>query len=329
MSRSPDRLQTSQASQAGPATGSTPGSAKGAFAIETHGLSKHFGKLIAVDGLSISVPAGTIAGFIGPNGAGKTTTLRLLLGLVRPSAGGATILGHPLAESDRYLPRVGALIEAPAFYPSLSGRTNLEVLARLGGASSSRVDELLELVDLSKRARDRVGSYSLGMKQRLGIAMALLPDPDLLILDEPANGLDPLGIVQVRDLLRRLRDQGKTILLSSHLLGELERVTDWLVMINQGKLLFSGPARDLLAQRAELVVEAEQAVQLELVERLASGAGYTVTREDRTLRIVSPASYANTLNQQIRDAGATGVTIRTREASLESLFLALLKGEHA
>ena len=329
MSRSPDPLQASQASQAGPATSSTPGNAKGAFAIETLGLRKNFGKLTAVDGLTISVPAGIIAGFIGPNGAGKTTTLRLLLGLVRPSAGSATILGHPLAESDKYLPHVGALIEAPAFYPSLSGRTNLEVLARLGGVASSRVDELLDLVDLSKRARDRVGSYSLGMKQRLGIAMALLPDPDLLILDEPANGLDPLGIVQVRDLLRRLRDQGKTILLSSHLLGELERVTDWLVMINQGTLLFSGPARDLLAQRAELVVEAEATAQLELVERLASGAGYTVTREDRTLRIISPASYANTLNQQIRDAGATGVTIQSREASLESLFLALLKGEHA
>jgi ABC-2 type transport system ATP-binding protein len=191
------------------------------------------------------------------------------------------------------------------------------------------VDELLDLVDLSKRARDRVGTYSLGMKQRLGVAMALLPDPDLLILDEPANGLDPLGIIQVRDLLRHLRDQGKTILLSSHLLGELEQVTDWLVMINEGQGLFSGPARDLLAQRAELVVEAEQPGQLELVERLASGAGYTVTREDRTLRIICPASYADTLNQQIREAGAIGVTIQTRPASLESLFLALLKGEHA
>jgi len=299
------------------------------FAIETHGLSKRFGKLTAVDGLSISIPAGTIAGFIGPNGAGKTTTLRLLLGLVRPSAGGATILGHPLAEPDKYLPRVGALIEAPAFYPSLSGRTNLEVLARLGGDSNSRVDELLDLVDLSKRARDRVSSDSLGMKQRLGVAMALLPDPDLLILDEPANGLDPLGMIQVRDLLRHLRDQGKTILLSSHLLGELEQVMDWLVMINEGKALLSGPARDLLAQHAELVVEADQAAQLELVERLARAAGYTVTRVDRTLRIVSPASFANTLNQQIKEAGATGVTIRTREASLEALFLDLLKGEHA
>src|SRR5579859_6393889 len=243
MSLSPDRLP---ASQAAPGTSSAPDSASGGFAIETHGLSKHFGKLIAVDELTISVPVGTIAGFIGPNGAGKTTTIRLLLGLLRPDAGSATILGHPLTNALGYLPLVGALIEAPASYPSLSARTNLEVLAHLGGYPISRVSELLGLVELSDRAQDRVGTYSLGMKQRLGVAMALLPDPDLLILDEPANGLDPLGIIQVRDLLRHLADQGKTILLSSHLLGELEQVTDWLIMLHQGKALFCGPARDLL-----------------------------------------------------------------------------------
>src|SRR5258706_10461516 len=167
MSRSPDRLQ---ASQARPSTGSAPGSAKVSWAIETHGLSKHFGQRTAVDGLTISVPAGTIAGFIGPNGAGKTTTIRLLLGLVRPDAGSATILGQPLTNLLGYLPRVGALIEAPAFYPSLSAQTNLEVLARLGSYPSSCVREVLDLVELSDRARDRVGSYSLGMKQRLGVS---------------------------------------------------------------------------------------------------------------------------------------------------------------
>jgi ABC-2 type transport system ATP-binding protein len=292
-------------------------------------LSKHFGQHKAVDGLTIRIPAAKITGFVGPNGAGKTTTIRLLLGLVRPSAGSATILGHPLTEPARYLPRVGALVEAPAFYPSLSGQTNLDVLARLGGYPRARVSELLDLVELSDRAHDRVGTYSLGMKQRLGVAMALLPDPDLLILDEPANGLDPLGIIGIRDLLRRLRDQGKTIVLSSHLLGELEQVADWLVMLNQGKALFSGPARDLLDRRAELVVEAEDAVQLDLVERLASEAGYTVTREDRTVRTACPASFAETLNRRAREAGATGVTIRTREASLEQIFLDLIKGDRA
>ncbi|HLG61394.1 MAG TPA: ATP-binding cassette domain-containing protein [Ktedonosporobacter sp.] len=245
MSLSPDRLP---APHLAPASGSAAGSASGAFAIETHGLSKHFGKLTAVDGLTISVPAGTIAGFIGPNGAGKTTTIRLLLGLVRPDAGSATILGQPLTNLPGYLPRVGALIEAPAFYPSLSGRANLEVLARLGGYPGARVREVLDLMGLSDRARDRVGSYSSGMKQRLGVAMALLPDPDLLILDEPANGLDPLGIIATRDLLRRLHEQGKTIFLSSHLLGELEQVADWLVMLHQGKALYNGPARAFLDQ---------------------------------------------------------------------------------
>ena len=319
----------SQASQTTLGTGCAPGSARGAWAIETQGLSKHFGQHKAVDGLTIRIPAASITGFVGPNGAGKTTTIRLLLGLVRPSAGSATILGHPLTEPARYLPRVGALVEAPAFYPSLSGQTNLDVLARLGGYPRARVSELLDLVELSDRAHDRVGTYSLGMKQRLGVAIALLPDPDLLMLDEPANGLDPLGIIGIRDLLRRLRDQGKTIVLSSHLLGELEQVADWLVMLNQGKALFSGPARDLLDRRAELVVEAEDTVQLDLVERLASEAGYTVTREDRTVRIACPASFAETLNRQAKEAGATGVTIRTREASLEQIFLDLMKGDRA
>lgn len=231
------------------ATNDAPGNT---LAIETHGLSKRFGQRKAVDGLTISIPAAIIAGFIGPNGAGKTTTIRMLLGLMRPSEGNATILGKPLTDPRAYLPRVGALIEAPAFYPSLSGRTNLEVLARLGGYPRSRVGQVLDMVELSNRAKDLVGKYSQGMKQRLGVAMALLPDPELLILDEPANGLDPLGIIQIRDLLRRLREQGKTIFLSSHLLGELEQVTDWLVMLDQGKTLFSGPASELLAKEASL-----------------------------------------------------------------------------
>jgi len=296
-------------------------------AIETHGLTKHFGRQTAVDDLSISIPAGSIAGFIGPNGAGKTTTLRLLLGLVRPNAGSATVLGCPFTGPDRYLPRVGALIEAPAFYPSLSGRTNLEVLALLGGHRGSRVTEMLETVDLSDRAGDRVGTYSLGMKQRLGVAMALLPDPELLVLDEPANGLDPLGIIAIRELLRRLRDQGKTILLSSHLLGELEHVADWLVMLHKGKALFCGSARVLLAQRVQLVVEPADTAQRELVTRVAKQAGYAVTQEAQTLRITCPTAFVDTLKRLTREAGSVDLTIRVQEASLEQLFLALVKGE--
>lgn len=320
MTPSSDTSQTESAASAAP---------DGTMAIETHGLSKYFGKRKAVDDLTISIPAGSIAGFVGPNGAGKTTTIRLLLGLVRPSAGSATILGKPLAEPRSYLSRVGALVETPAFYPSLSGQTNLEVLTRLGGYPRSRVNELLDMVELSDRARDRVGSYSMGMKQRLGVAMALLPDPDLLILDEPANGLDPLGIIQMRDLLRRLREQGKTIFLSSHLLGELEQVTDWLVILNQGKALFSGPAHELLDSRSELVVEAEEAAQLDLVAGIATGDGYTVTREERVLRIACPASFAEELSRRAGEAGATHIVIHVREASLEERFLSMLKGEHA
>ena len=319
MTPSPDTSQPEQAADDAPG---------GTLAIVTHGLSKHFGQRKAVDDLTISIPSGTIAGFIGPNGAGKTTTIRLLLGLVRPSAGSATILGQPLTHPERYLPRVGALIEAPAFYPSLSGRTNLEVLAHLGGHPRSRVSQVLEMVDLSGRAKDPAGKYSQGMKQRLGVAMALLPDPDLLILDEPANGLDPLGIIQMRDLLRHLREQGKTIFISSHLLGELEQVTDWLVMLNQGRTLFSGPARDLLDSRSELVVEAKEAAQLDLVARIAREAGYTITREASSLRIVCPTSFAEELNQRAREAGATRIAIRAKEASLEERFLAMLKGDH-
>jgi len=319
MTSSPDPSQTELAADNVPSR--TP-------AIETHGLSKHFGQRKAVDGLTMSIPAGTIAGFVGPNGAGKTTTIRLLLGLVRPSAGSATILGQLLTHPERFLPCVGALIEAPTFYPSLSGRTNLEVLAHLGDYPRSRVSQVLELVELSDRAKDPVRTYSQGMKQRLGVAMALLPDPDLLILDEPANGLDPLGIIQMRDLLRRLREQSKTVFLSSHLLGELEQVTDWLVMLHQGKALFSGPARDLLDRRSELVVEAEEATQLDLVARIAREAGYTVTPDNSSLRIACPLDFSSELNRRAREAGATHIVIRTKEASLEERFLALLKGEH-
>lgn len=233
----------------------TDSSNSGQSAIETRGLSKYFGKRTAVDGLSIRIPAGSIAGFVGPNGAGKTTTIRMLLGLIRPTAGTATILGQPVTQPARYLPRVGALVEAPAIYPGLSGRTNLEVLARLGGYPHTRVDQMLDLVELSDRGSDAAGTYSQGMKQRLGVAMALLPNPDLLILDEPANGLDPLGIIQMRELLRRLREQGKTIFLSSHLLGELEQVADWLVVLHEGRALFGGPARELLDRRKEASLE--------------------------------------------------------------------------
>ncbi len=300
----------------------------GPLAIETHGLSKHFGQRKAVDALTIGVPGGVIAGFIGPNGAGKTTTIRMLLGLMRPTAGSASVLGKGISHPRAYLARVGALTEAPAFYPSLSGRKNLEVLAHLGGHPLSRVGQMLDIVELSDRANDSVRKYSLGMKQRLGVAMALLPDPELLILDEPANGLDPLGIIQMRDLLRSLRDQGKTIFVSSHLLGELEQVSDWIVMLNQGRAVFSGPAHELVARRGELIVEASEASQLDLVAGIATAAGYAVTREDGSLRIACPVGFAEELNRRLIEAGTTGVEIRRSQATLEESFLAMVKGDN-
>jgi ABC-2 type transport system ATP-binding protein len=308
-----------------PIGGATPPSADAAIA--TRGLTKHFGRRKAVEGLTVSVPRGTICGFVGPNGSGKSTTIRMLLGLLRPTAGSATVLGEGISRPSAYLPRVGAVTETPTAYPSLSARKNLEVLAQLGGHPSSRIDRVLEIVGLEGRAKDPVGGYSLGMRQRLGLAMALLPDPELLILDEPTNGLDPLGIIELREQLRGMRDQGTTLFISSHLLGELERVSDWLVMIREGRAVFNGAARDLVARGSDVTVEAPEAAQLELVARIATAAGYRVTRADQALRIACPAGWAAELERRAADAGARGVVVRAREASLEESFLAVLRGE--
>ncbi|MBA2569872.1 MAG: ATP-binding cassette domain-containing protein, partial [Chloroflexi bacterium] len=187
------------------------------MAVMTRGLIKRYGSRVALAGLDLNVPRGTVYGFLGPNGSGKTTTLRLLVGLMRPNAGTIELLGEPYQWRDRRrIFRVGALIETPAFYPYLSGRENLRVFAAVGAPTpASRIGEVLEYVGLSERARDKVKTYSLGMKQRLGIAAALLSDPELLLLDEPANGLDPAGIVAMRETLRYLTSQGKTVLISS------------------------------------------------------------------------------------------------------------------
>src|SRR5260221_6086605 len=210
------------------------------LAIRTEHLTKRYGTRAAVDGVSLEVPTGVIAGFVGPNGAGKTTTIRMLLALARPTAGRIEVLGIPSSRPEDYLPRVGALIEGPAFYPGLSARRNLEVLAALGGIDRRRVDPLLAQVGLQSRESDAVKTYSHGMRQRLGIAAALLPEPAVLILDESTNGLDPAGIQEIRQLLRGLREQSITILMSSHLLAEVEQIADWLILLNQGKAVYQG-----------------------------------------------------------------------------------------
>jgi ABC-2 type transport system ATP-binding protein len=218
-------------------------------ALEIRGLRKSYGSRRALDGLDLTVPSGVVYGFLGPNGAGKTTTMRLLTGLLHPDGGTIEMLGRPFSRSDRRrLFDVGALVESPSFYPYLSGRENLRALAAAGAPTARRrIEEVLEIVGLRDRASDKVSRYSLGMKQRLGIAGALLGDPKLLLLDEPANGLDPAGIVAMRETLRHLAAIGKTVFVSSHLLAEVQQLADVVGIIAAGRLVREGTMKDLLA----------------------------------------------------------------------------------
>jgi len=221
--------------------------------IEVRDLTKRFGSFTAVDSLSFTVEPGRITGFLGPNGAGKTTTLRMLLGLVRPSSGTATIGGLPYSEIATPLRVVGSALEATNFHPGRSGRNHLRVLADTAGVDSSRVDEMLEMVGIPAAARQRAGGYSMGMRQRLGLAAALLGDPQVLLLDEPANGLDPEGIRWLRTLLRHLSSQGKTILISSHMLSEVEQTVDDVIIIANGKFIQQGSVADLHGEKRAIV----------------------------------------------------------------------------
>jgi ABC-2 type transport system ATP-binding protein len=218
--------------------------------IKVSGLSKRFGETLAVEALSFSVAAGRVVGFLGPNGAGKTTTMRALLGLVRPTAGSATIEGRGYAELDHPAQTVGALLDGDDVHPGRSGRNHLRVLARAAGVAPTRVDELLELVELTGAADRRAGGYSMGMRQRLGLAAALLGDPRVLVLDEPANGLDPQGIRWLRDFLRSLAGEGRAILVSSHVLAEIAQTADEVVVINHGRSVLQAPLAELMAQRS-------------------------------------------------------------------------------
>ena len=219
--------------------------------VSIRGLTKHFGKVQAVTDLSFEVPSGRVTGFLGPNGAGKTTTLRMALGLIRPTSGEALIGGRHYA--DLYRPRqvVGALLEATGFHPGRRGRDHLRVLAQAAGVPAKRVEEVLDLVELTDSADRRVGGYSLGMRQRLGLASALLGDPRVLILDEPANGLDPAGISWLRGLLRELAAQGRAVVISSHVLSEVEQTADAIVIIHEGRLRYSGPLDGLDGESLE------------------------------------------------------------------------------
>jgi ABC-2 type transport system ATP-binding protein len=249
----------------------------------------------------------------------------MLLGLIRPSAGSGTVLGHPLGHARAYLPRVGALIEGPTFYPALSGRENLTVLARLGGLEKKRVDAVLERVGLSGRGLDPFRTYSLGMRQRLGIAAALLPSPELLVLDEPTNGLDPHGIAEIRAMLRSFADDGMTVFVSSHLLAEIQQICEHLVVIESGRLLFQGGVDELLAARApELIVRTENPGDARYLLALVKGTGRRARilghYESTTLEVVADGSWAADLNRLAMANGITLVHLAERRSTLEEAF---------
>lgn len=293
-------------------------------AIEIDGLSKHFGEFTAVDNLTVEVESGGVVGFLGPNGAGKSTTIRMLLSLIAPTEGTARVLGHSITDPTSYMHRVGALIESPAFYPKLSGLDNLRTLAVLMGAPRSRIDHVLELVGLDERGGDKVGAYSLGMKQRLAIAAALLRDPDLIILDEPTNGLDPAGIVEVRELLIRLGREGKTIFVSSHLLAEIQAACDRLVVIKRGALVFDGPMNQLLeTSRDSLVVVPDQSADTARLAAILDDAGMHFTANGAGLHAAGASDRSAEVNRLAFDHGITLRELRAEVEDLEDVFLRL------
>jgi ABC-2 type transport system ATP-binding protein len=288
------------------------------------GLTKAYGSRLAVDGIDLAIPRGALSGFVGPNGAGKTTSIRMLLGLVRPTTGTGWVLGRALHEPSEYLPRVGALVESPAFYPTLSGRENLRVLSTLGDIPESRIDPLLEEVGLDGRGRDQFRTYSLGMKQRLGIASALLPDPDLLILDEPTNGLDPAGIAEIRSLLQSIATRGRTILVSSHLLAEVEQMCTHLVVIRSGRLVFQGEVSDLLgAQNIRVTARPEDPRDLVPLGTLAEQLGKSAAIINGTISVTAAEDFPARFNQTAMIQGITLVHLSVDRPRLEDAFLAL------
>jgi len=293
-------------------------------AVATNLLTRRFGRLTAVDALTLDLPASGVIGVVGPNGSGKSTTLRMLLGLIRPTSGTATVLGASISDPAAYLDRVGALIESPAFVPALSAHRNLLSLARLRRLPEERIDEVLEVVGLTGRSSEPVKNFSLGMKQRLGIAAALLPDPQLLLLDEPTNGLDPAGIVEIRGLLRRLGDEGRTVLVSSHLLAEIEAACDHIVIIRFGELLFSGPIAELMGRtRPHIDVRPEHSAELDALAGVLRAAGWTVVDIDEGLRIDAAAGAAADVNRCAAQHGITLSSLVPAQESLEDIFLTM------
>ena len=292
--------------------------------IEVRNLTKRFGSFTAVDNLSFSVEPGRITGFLGPNGAGKTTTLRMLLGLVRATSGSATIGGQSYKEIRTPQRVVGAALEATNFHPGRSGRNHLRVLADTAGIDTKRVDEVLEMVGIPAAARKRAGGYSMGMRQRLGLAAAMLGDPSVLILDEPANGLDPAGIREIRELLRNLAATGMSVLVSSHLLAEIELMCDRVAIIHKGRLLRVGTVHELISSRRALelrVGDADRAAAI-LGER-----GITFERDGDHLFVQTEEADAPPIIAALVQSGVDVYSARPRTQSLEEMFIDVTGGE--
>ncbi|MBA2361079.1 MAG: ABC transporter ATP-binding protein [Actinobacteria bacterium] len=292
--------------------------------IEVDRLTKRFGKTVAVEDLSFRVAPARVTGFLGPNGAGKTTTLKVMLGLTRPSAGSAAIGGRLYRDLDDPIRKVGAVLETSNYHPGRSGRNHLRVLAAAAGLPRSRVEEVLELVAMKDSAKRRVKGYSLGMRQRLGLAAALLGDPEVLVLDEPANGLDPAGIRWLRDLLRSLADQGRTVLVSSHLLAEMEQIADDVVVIHRGKFVAQASTAELAARATTRV--RVRSPQSERLGELLVGRGATVEATDGGVLAVREASP-----EQVGEVAAANAIVLhelvSETATLEETFLELTGGE--
>jgi ABC-2 type transport system ATP-binding protein len=288
--------------------------------VEISGLTKRYGDLAAVGGVVRTVHRGEVFGFLGPNGAGKTTTLRVLLGLIRPTAGSVTVLGRGAGDPEA-LRRIGSLIEGPGFYPYLTGRTNLRTMARYAGVPASRVDEALSLVGLAERGDDKYASYSLGMKQRLGVAAALLKDPELVVLDEPTNGLDPQGMRDMRALIADLGRQGRTVILSSHLLAEVQQVCGRVAVIDRGRIVREGTVEQLRGE-AELEVVATPS---DTAVRLLSAMPFveTVRRGEGQILVKAPAGHTAEITRALVVAGVSVTGLQRRERQLEDVFLDL------
>jgi ABC-2 type transport system ATP-binding protein len=311
-------------------TAGLPGGTAGGWAVETHGLTKRFGPNAAVDHVELLVPRGSAFGYLGPNGAGKTTLIRTLLGLTRADAGTMSLLGIPVpAERSRALARVGAIVDEPRFHHHLTGRENLRLLgAARGGGAAGRIPGSLARVGLGERADDKVASYSMGMRQRLGVAACLLGDPELLILDEPMNGLDPAGMHQMRAMIRSLVGEGRTVMLSSHLLDEVERTCDAVAIVDRGRVIRQGPIGDLVRTAGARTVRldcSDPATAARLLEQSGVAAGVAPGERELTVTLPSGASRETVaeVNRRLVAGGISVYGLQEVHATLEDWFLSV------